>query len=183
MERVFLVLRNSIEQVEEVKYEGFKKPIKKIYKYRFVNGVPLRKENSITCNWAELTILNEQGKVNFKTACVTNHRITKENVSDIIRAHRSRWKIENENNNQLKTRGYHLEHNFGHGKQNLTSTLLTMNLLAFLFHTVLHLRDRLRKRQTFFDDVKALVRYWYFDNWSHLLNFMIENLKIKLEPD
>ena len=49
---------------------------------------------------------------------------------------RARWKIENENNNTLKTAGYHLEHNFGHGKQYLASLLATMNILAFLFHTM-----------------------------------------------
>ena len=49
---------------------------------------------------------------------------------------RARWKIENENNNTLKTKGYHLEHNFGHGQQHLSSLLDAMNILAFLFHTV-----------------------------------------------
>ncbi len=29
------------------------------------------------------------------------------------------WKVENENNNTLKTKGYHLEHNFGHGQKHL----------------------------------------------------------------
>ena len=47
-----------------------------------------------------------------------------------MRAGRARWKIENENNNVLKTKGYHLDHNFGHGKKHLSSLLLTMNLLA-----------------------------------------------------
>jgi len=37
---------------------------------------------------------------------------------------RARWKVENENNNVLKTKGYHIEHNFGHGNQHLASLLL-----------------------------------------------------------
>jgi hypothetical protein len=32
-----------------------------------------------------------------------------------VAAGRARWKVENENNNTLKTKGYHLEHNYGHG--------------------------------------------------------------------
>ncbi|MFN8967925.1 MAG: ISNCY family transposase, partial [Pseudanabaena sp.] len=48
---------------------------------------------------------------------------------------------ENENHNVLKTKGYNLEHNFGHGQKHLSSTLLSLNLLAFLFHTVLQLID------------------------------------------
>jgi len=36
---------------------------------------------------------------------------------------------------------YPFEHNFGHGNQHLAAFLLTLNLLAFLFHTVLGLVD------------------------------------------
>ena len=37
--------------------------------------------------------------------------------------------------NVLKTNGYNLEHNFGHGKETLASVLVVLNLLAFAFHT------------------------------------------------
>jgi len=40
-----------------------------------------------------------------------------QNVAEIVSAGRTRWKIENENNNTLKTKGYHFAHNFGHGKK------------------------------------------------------------------
>lgn len=76
----------------------------------------------------------------------------------IVAASRSRWKIENENNNVLKNYGYHLEHNFGHGNEYLSMILVLLNLLAFLFHTMLdfvdevyqRLRAHLRVRKTFF---------------------------------
>ena len=94
---------------------------------------------------------------------------------EIVKAGRARWKIENENT--LKTKGYHLEHNFGHGEKHLSSLLLTLNLLAFLFHTVMGMMDcryqlirqRLGPRSTFFDDVRALTRYHYFKSWDDLL--------------
>ena len=41
----------------------------------------------------------------------------------------------------LKTKGYHLEHNFGHGKEQLSSLRATLNLLAFALHTFLELAD------------------------------------------
>jgi hypothetical protein len=41
-----------------------------------------------------------------------------------------RWKVENETFNVLKNNGYHLVHNFGHGKQNLAMLFAAMNLLA-----------------------------------------------------
>jgi hypothetical protein len=49
--------------------------------------------------------------------------------------------MKNENTNVLKTKGYHLEHNYGHGSQFLSTTLLTLNLLAFLAHTFLKVVD------------------------------------------
>ena len=33
--------------------------------------------------------------------------------------------------NVAKTKGYNLEHNFGHGRQNLSAVLAILNLLAF----------------------------------------------------
>ena len=36
-------------------------------------------------------------------------------------------------------KGYNLEHNFGHGKANLSAILATLNLLAFAFHTIAEL--------------------------------------------
>jgi len=43
------------------------------------------------------------------------------NVYEIMRAGRARWRIENETFNTLKNQGYHFEHNYGHGKENLCS--------------------------------------------------------------
>jgi hypothetical protein len=94
--------------------------------------------------------------------------------------------IENENNNTLKTKGYHLEHNFGHGKQHLSNVLITLNLLAFLLHTVQEitnpvyqsLRQALGARKTFFNDLRALTRYLLFDNWDALFQFMADSLEI-----
>ncbi len=56
---------------------------------------------------------------------------------------RARWNVENEAFDTLKTRGYHLEHNFGHGKQNLAAVLAALNLLAFARHTIADLADDL----------------------------------------
>jgi len=82
----------------------------------------------------------------------------------------------------LKTKGYYLEHNFGHGQHHLAAFLLTLNLLAFLFHTVLHLldlpyqqiRQRWGTRKRFFNDLRALTCYLVFESWQHFLAFMLE---------
>ncbi len=69
-------------------------------------------------------------------------------------------------------------------------TLLTLNLLAFLFHGILQLmdanyqlvREELGTRKTFFNDIKALTKYHYFKSFQVLLVFMVEGLEIK-PPD
>lgn len=89
------------------------------------------------------------------------------------------------------TLGYNLEHNFGHGKNHLSSLLATFNILAFLFHTLLDLtsekyqfiRQHLPTRKTFFDDLRALTRYLYFDSWDNLLDFMIHGLELEFHPN
>ena len=83
----------------------------------------------------------------------------------------------------LKTKGYHLEHNFGHGQHHLAATLLTLNLLAFLFHTVLHLVDlpyqKIRQqrgtRKGVFQDILSLTKYLLFESWQHLIDFMLSD--------
>jgi hypothetical protein len=158
--------------------------------YRFANQLPLRDgQQALDVNWCELTTTRDDGKLVYKNAFATNHPITETNVADIVRDGRARWKVENENNNTLKTKGYHLSHNFGHGKKHLASLLATFNLLAFLFHTLLDLMDtryqRIRQflpRQRFFNDLRALTCYLCFDSWDALMTFMIKKLKLDV-PD
>ena len=73
-------------------------------------------------------------KVTYRSAFVTSLTINPENVAEIVACGRARWKIENESFNVLKNHGYHLEHNFGHGKQHLAQQFVLLNLLAFAFH-------------------------------------------------
>ena len=86
-------------------------------------------------------------------------------------------KIENETFNVLKTDGYNLEHNFGHGKQNLAALLVTLNLLAFAFHTVCDqteplwrlARSKTSSRVQFFNRLAAITIYLIFPSWDDLL--------------
>ena len=85
--------------------------------YRYANNVPLAEgEGALRANWCEVTI-TRKGKQTYHNAFITDWNITDKNVAGIVAAGRARWKIENENNNTLKRRGYHLKHNFGHGER------------------------------------------------------------------
>ena len=158
-----------------------------VWQYRYLNDVPMRAEAPmLSVNWCELTVTRKSnGKVLYRNSWVPNHHLTPQHVIEVAAAGRCRWKTENENHNVLKTKGYHLEHNFGHGKQHLSVFLLTLNLLAFLWHTVLHLADERYQqiqqirgtRQGFFQDILALTNYLWFESWAALLDFMLDQSK------
>jgi len=164
-----------------------------VTRVRYLNDVFLRSgDEALAVNWFDITVVNAKtGEQLYHNSCITNHRLTADNVVAIAQASRGRWKIENENTNVLKTKGYHLEHNFGHGKQYLAAFLLSLNLLAFLFHTVLEwsdakyalLRQVLARRQAFFQDIQAFMRYMVFDSWDHLMDFMMRGLELESQFD
>jgi len=163
----------------------------RLWTYRFATYVPLRRgPDALKVNWCELTIASEAtGEVLFHNAFATDHIVNELTVQNIVLGGRTRWKVENEGFNVLTNQGYHLKHNYGHGKEHLSSVLMTLILLAFLYHTVLHLGDtayqRLRAelgaRRTFFNDLRALTRYMCFQSWDQLIRFMISGLD--MAPD
>lgn len=160
--------------------------------YRYASSLPLRAgKDALRVNWCEVTVINEQtGELLYKSAFITNFPISDKNVAQIIRSGRARWKNENESHNTLKTHGYNIDHNFGHGERYLSMCLLCLNLLAFLTHTFMEISDtiysairrELGARKTFWDDVRALTRYQTFDSWSHLMNFMFTQLELECPP-
>ena len=72
----------------------------------------------------------------------------------------------------------------------MSNVLVSLNLLAFLVHTVQEisapayqcLRQALGARKTFFNDLRALTRYLLFESWDALFQFMADGLEISLPP-
>lgn len=178
----YLDASGAVQTIHQTQGQGRNRSV---YTYRFVNQIPLREtQPALSVNWGEVTIAKaSDSSVTYRNAFITQHPMTLNTVAEVAAAGRARWKAENESHNVLKTKGYHLEHNFGHGKQHLAMTLLTLNLLAFLFHTVLHLVDlpyqQIRKqrgtRKGFFNDIQALTKYLMFESWQQLIAFMLSD--------
>ena len=78
--------------------------------YRYSNDVLLQDgKNALSVNWFEITVVNAKtGEQLYHNNFITNHPLTAENIAEVGQAGRGRWKIENENNNVLKTKGYQL---------------------------------------------------------------------------
>ena len=174
---------DGIGEVKKLEIKQWNKNSRFVYSYQYVNGIPLRdSQPAIIVNWCKLIHTRESdGKILYENAFITRHKLDEQTVPLVTAAGRSRWKTENENHNVLKTKGYHLEHNFGHGQEHLAACLLTLNLLAFLFHTVLHLTDfayqqirhKRGTRKGFFQDLLSLTKYLLFESWSSLIDFML----------
>ena len=161
---------------------------RKVYwdEYSWAHALPLCDgDDALTVDWCELSTRDEAGKVLYRNSFASSLAVTPDNVRDIVAAGRARWKIENENNNTLKTKGYRFEHNFGHGQQHLSATLASLIILAYLLHTLLDCLDerfaRLRElvacRRQLFDDIRALSSFLPFTNWSAMIEFMIQGLQ------
>jgi hypothetical protein len=160
---------------------------------RSLNDVLLRSgDDALSVHWFDSTVVKAKtGAQLYHNRCITPHRLPADHVVDGAQSGRGRWKIDNDNNHVLKTKGYHLEHNCGHGTQDLSAFLLSLNHLACLVHPVREwsdaryalLRHVLARRQTFFHDMQALRRYRVFDSREHLMNFMIRGLELESQVD
>ncbi len=106
--------------------------------FRFLNNVPLNKssEDSLRVNFLEYWETDNAGNIRNRFSWVTDISISRDNAYEIMRAGRSRWRIENEAFNTLKNQGYNLEHNYGLGKQHLSAVFAHLLMLAFLVDQV-----------------------------------------------
>lgn len=112
-------------------YERHDRAAGVIHRFRFVNDVPLNASRAdVRVNFIEYWEIGPDQVQHF--SWVTDLRVSKRNVYQLMRGGRARWKIENETFNTLKNQGYNFEHNYGHGEQNLSVVLATLMMLAFL---------------------------------------------------
>jgi len=100
--------------------------------FQFVNGLPLNQTHldlpvNVIDYWQ-----HTEGKKSLHFCWVTDFTVTEENVFQLMRGGRARWKIENETFNTLKNQGYHFGHNYGLGKEHLSEVFVMLMMLAFL---------------------------------------------------
>jgi hypothetical protein len=148
------------------------------YVYRWVSGISLFSHpESPVVNYLECDIYDPNGKRTRHFTWITDLEIREDNVRELVGVARSRWKIENENFNTLKNHGYHLEHNFGHGKRYLSEAFFILNTLAFFLHQIYALVDELYQkvrakfssRREFWNVIRAAIQLLVFDSWEQVL--------------
>lgn len=161
--------------------------------YEWVNNVPLNgREDSVDVNFFRYYIIKTDKKGNrkivFKNSWVTDLELTKENIEKMVKGARCRWKIENECFNTLKNQGYHIDHNYGHGEKNLCFNFFLLTLIAFFFHQIFELTDKLyqacRKKfgskRHMWETLRSYIAILVYKTWEQLLDFALTPKKYKL---
>ena len=148
--------------------------------YRFANGLALNHAYpDIRVNMLEYWTVDKKGKLT-NYSWVTNLPIDTGNVFAIAQAARTRWRIENEVFNTLKNQGYALEHNYGHDKQYLSSTLAGLMLLAFLSDQLQGhacslykaAREHAATQKSMWELMRSLLQMIQIPNWETLWRLM-----------
>ena len=161
-----------------------------IHGYRFRNNVPLNSSHQdLKVNFIDYWEIQPNGKT-FTYACVTDLHITADNVADIVCAGRARWKIENETFNTLKNLGYHLEHNYGHGKKHLSTVFATLMMLTFLIDQIQEAccryfqeaRLEFRAKSRLWERIRAYFALSEIASWEALYAAIIWQTDPSVEP-
>jgi hypothetical protein len=101
------------------------------HRFRFRNDVPLNASHpELRVHFLEYWEVHADHVQHF--SWVTDLRVHYTKVELLMRGGRARWKIENETFKTLKNQGYHFDHNYGHGTQQLSVGLALLMMLAFL---------------------------------------------------
>ena len=152
-----------------------------LHRYRWVHHLPVRDSaDAAQGTWIECAI-QRRGQRTYYNTFFTSLHVTAENVAEIARLARARWKVENEAFNCLTCQRYNLKHNFGHGSRGWANLLATLNLFACALHTLLdglrglwrQGRDEAGTRRNFCNALRCLAQRYWFPNWTSLLTEML----------
>jgi hypothetical protein len=154
------------------------------HRFRFVSDLPLHEAHAdLRVNFLECWEWDGDQVRHF--SWVTDLRVHKGTVYQIMRGGRARWRLENETFNTLKNQGYHFEHNYGHGYQHLSVVFAVLMMLAFgvdqvqqlccpLFQAVW---AKLGSKRRLWERMRALFYDYALDSMRHLFEALLYGWK------
>jgi len=163
--------KDKVSRYEYVDEKGYR------HWFRYVNGVPINKSHKdVMVNYLEYVEVSPK-KQKYANVWVTDIQLTDDNVTRVMRGGRARWKIENETFNTLKTQGYHFDHNYGHGKEHLSTNLAFLTFTAFLIDQIEQLGCRLfrkaweacQSKKKLWEHMRSLFHWFFIDSWRDFL--------------
>lgn len=151
---------------------------------QWAKHLPLNKSNpDVLVNYVGQTDLTNDGNIKSMFSWVTDHAVTSATVLQIAAGGRCRWRIENETFNTLKNQGYNFEHNYGHGKQNLSTVLMLLMMLAFLIDQVQQaccplfqaVLSKLGSRRSLWFRLRSAVDSFIFRSYREILEALLSD--------
>ena len=159
--------------------------------YRYYNDLALNASHpDVRVNVLEYWETTVKGKERY-FAWVTDITLTEDNAWEIARGGRARWRIENETFNTLKNQGYHLEHNFGHGGEHLSSNFALLCLTAFLIDQIqAHccrvfqaVREKVGQNTRLWRQLRTWFEASELPSWEVLYGLLLGTVKARLIYD
>jgi len=143
-------------------------------RYQYMHDVPLNSSHKVNVN--VLRYWEIKGGKSSQWMWVTDIKIDKNNVKQIMQGGRARWRIENETFNTLKNQGYNFEHNYGHGYKYLSTMLAYLMLLAFFIDQVLQsvnkryctALEHVRAKRVLWEDMRSLLRTFIIPSFESM---------------
>jgi hypothetical protein len=172
---------NGLRPLEEVTRLTVKEK-NRTHVYEWVDGVPLNdNKETVMVNYFEYWIMEDE-KITYHNSWVTDLSVDEGNVKELVKVGRCRWKIENEVFNTLKNQGYHIEHNYGHGKKHLSFNFFLLNLLAFFMHQIFELtyciyqqlRQKFGSKRNLWDHMRACLYILPFSDIDNYFERMLD---------
>ena len=151
----------------------------------WVWDVPLNESNrDLRVNFLECREYDGAGKCCKRFTWITDLHVNRDNAWLFVRGGRKRWSIENETFNTLKNQGYHFEHNYGHGVQNLSVVFAMLMMLAFLVDQAQQLCcplfravwQKLGSKRALWDNLRSHFRHFIFRSMRHLYEVILYDL-------
>ena len=168
-----------------------------IHRFNYLNHVPLNESNpEVKVNVLHYEEVKPGTRRNpspkpKRFTWVTDLPLEAGTLMKIMNAGRARWKIENETFNTLKNQGYHFEHNFGHGKQHLSSVFGFLMMLAFLIDQI-ELRcdglfndalDKMERLKYLREQIRTMVREFVLESWEFLYLAIVKGYQASIRID
>jgi len=177
-----------LKGVERQQYEIYDEQGNCIHRMHYCDGIPLNDADpDLKVNFVEYWEFNSEGKVKYHNTWVTDIVVTQKNVYSIVRGGRARWKIENETFNTLKNQGYKFEHNYGHGKKNLSTIFAMLMMLAFLIDQTQQLccglfqaaQKKYHAKTVLWEKQKNVFSMFRLDSWRMLYEALARGVEGK----
>ena len=155
------------------------------HRMRFINKIPFNDADpTLQVNVVEYWAYDKEGCKSYHNTWVTDITITEANVFDIVRGGRARWKVENETFNTLKNQGYNFEHNYGHGKENLSTMFGMLMMLAFLVDQVQQrccglfqaALTKLGSKRSLWERIRGAFCWFKIGSWKDLFEGIVYGL-------